>query len=601
MDKDKAIKYGKIIGICLVLGLIIWFLIISPLFTFKSNENKMLKAGKRYFEVNSSELPTGSRVKTVLLKDLYSKGFLEDDLYVPLSSKACSVTNSFVKVKRVDGEYKYYTYLECGVLKSMTDNKGPEIVLNGDSEITINKGDKYKELGVKSVKDNTDGTIDKSSVEVDSKSVDTSKVGTYEVTYTAFDSLSNKTVATRKVKVVARLKNTVNEVTNNLGYYTGINPNNYIYFSGMLFRIIGVNGDNVKIIAESDISNVNYDGIDEWFDYYYDHLTSKAKKMIVKDKYCNMNVSDDSINTVECSSYSKSKNIGLISIDELNRSLVDGSSYLKPASISWTANKYDENNAYVTRNIFFGDEYGKSYMKMDTSSNYGVRPVITIKGSSLIKSGNGTIDDPYSLGDFTYGKSDQLINTRYTGEYIKYSGYTWRIIDVDDDGTTKVICDDNLKDDGVSVTTYYDTDSKSKIYNVKEKGNIGYFIDNKASSYISEKYFVEKNIEVPIYKDKINYKKEVSTKKYKTKLSAPNMYEMFSAFNYIDNSMQSYWLINSSKNSKVFAVVSDIGVVLDEGVDEFDDFGIRPVGYLNKNVKIVNGKGLESNPYVIAK
>ena len=600
MKKEEIQKKVKLAVIILVVAFIIWFLILNPIVKFKSNENKMLNAGKRYFEINSSLLPTGTRVGTVYLKDLYSKSFLEDDFYIPFTKQACSVTKSFVKVKRVDGEYKYYAYLKCGVMQSVIDHTGPVVTLNGEDSITIDKGSKYEELGVKSVTDKTDGDININQVEIDSKNVNTKKVGTYKVTYTVFDSFSNKTEKVRTVKVVEKIKNTVKTATNNTGIYTG-NPNNYIYFSGMLFRIIGLDdNNNVKIVADQDISNVNYAGIDKWLDYYYDHLTEKSKEMIVSNKYCNMKVNDDNINNVtNCSSYTDKKKVYIPSVVDINKSLVDGSSFMKPQSMSWTANKYDDKEAYLTRNVFYGDYFGKNYMKYNVSNNYGVRPVITIKGDALIKGGNGTSDNPYSIGDFTRGKAKDLLNTRYTGEYFKYSGYLFRIIDVESDGTVKVIRDDNIKEDGISVTTYYN--GKTNIYNPTEKGNVGYFINNKISEFISLDYFVKKEIEVPIYKDEIKYKKEESTKKYEVKVSSPNMYEMFSAFTYNDDQMQSYWFVNSSKNEERANAITDIGVFTNEEGWSASEFGIRLVGYMNKDVVIVSGRGTKTKPYVISK
>ena len=578
MDK-KMIRKLKVLGIWLIFILLIWFLILNPLFKFKSNEKKMLDASKRYFELNSSELPTGTRTSTIYLKDLYRKAFLDEDLYVPFTKDACSIEDSWVKVKRINGDYKYYAYLKCGVLTSMVDHKGPEVLLNGDDSITINKGDTYNELGVKSVNDNTDGKIDISNVIINSKNVNTLKTGTYNVTYTVFDSFSNKTVKIRKVKVVSRIKNVINENTNNLGYYQGDNPSNYMYFSGMLFRIVGLDGDNVKIIADQDIANVNYSGIEKWLgDYYYEHLTDNAKKYIVDKK------------------------LSIISTDDIDKSLINNVSYLKPVTMSWTANKLDDKKAYVTRNVFFGEEYGKSYIAIDSSYNYGVRPVITIKGDLLIKSGNGTYDDPYSLGEFKTGKADQYLNTRYTGEYVIYSGYLFRIIDIDKDGTIKVISNDTLKDNGKNVETFYNIKANSNIYNPKEKGNVGYFIKNKSSQYIKTDYFVEKEITVPIYKDLPKYEKEDNTKKYKVKLSAPNMYEMFSAYSSDnENRLGSYWLINSSKTAERNMAVLDNAYMINEKSDNYQQYGIRVVGYLNKDIKIVSGRGLINNPYVISR
>ena len=69
-DKNKKmITISLIVAIVVVL---VWLLIISPLIQFKKSEKIVLDAGKRYFEVNSTQLPTGNRVKTIPLKVLYN-------------------------------------------------------------------------------------------------------------------------------------------------------------------------------------------------------------------------------------------------------------------------------------------------------------------------------------------------------------------------------------------------------------------------------------------------------------------------------------------------------------------------------------------------
>lgn len=600
MDNKKMIKYLKIAVVCIIVALFLWFLVFGPLFTFKGYENKVLKAAERYFEINDSQLPTGTRVKTITVQDLFDQAYLKEDIYVPYSKSPCSIKDSWVKVKKEDGEYKYYTYLKCGVLSSIVDHKGPEITLNGGDTITVDKGSKYKELGVKSVVDNSLGKMDIKDVEIDASDVDTKKAGTYEVTYTAKDDLNNVTKKIRKVKVVSRLENVVKDATNKTGVYTGANPNNYMYFSGMVFRIVGLDGDNVRIVAEQDVSNVNYQAIDKWLEYYYNHLTKKAKKYIVNNKYCDMKTTDDAITNIsKCNSYTKEMPVSILSASDVNKADTLEGNYLRTDSISWVRNEKDQKNAYTTRNRFYNTP--SRYMSFEKNFNFGVRPVITIKGDSLVISGDGTKSNPYSIGDFTYANADDKLNTRYTGEFIKYSGMLWRIIDVDSDGTTKVIADTTVYNNGNRVQTFYDTTSKEKIYNPKEKGNVGYFINNQAVQYFKTDYFVNKEIEVPIYKNAIKYGEEATTKKYKVKISAPNMYEMFSAFDYNSVAMKSYWLLNSSKAQYTKALISDIGVVMYGEIRDNGEYGIRPVGYLDKNCTIVSGNGTFEKPYVIAK
>ena len=600
MDKKKMKKYLKLAIVIVVVVLFLWFLILNPLLTFKGYEKQVEDAAKRYFEINPSQLPTGTRVRTLSVQDLFDQSYLKEDFYVPFSKKPCSITESWVKVRQEDGEYKYYTYLKCGVISSIVDHKGPEITLNGDDSITIDQGSKYEELGVKSVVDNSDGKMNVDDVTIDSSDVNTDVTGSYEVVYTIQDSLNNETRKIRTVNVVSRLESLVKKATNDSGVYTGINPNNYMYFSGMLFRILSVDGDNVRIVAEQDVSNVNYSAIDEWLDYYYDRINKKSKKYVVKNKYCNMNADDGSISSLtNCSSYTDEQEVSILSASDINQAGPVADNYLYPNSISWVRNSKNDDEAYAVRNVFYNSD--SQYMSFDKDYNFGVRPVITIQGNALVFDGDGTQANPYSIGDFESASTNDLVNTRSTGEYISYSGILWRIIDVDNDGTTKVIANTTLYNNGERVLTYYDTNATSKIYNPTQRGNVGYFINNQASQFVDTEYFANKVVEVPIYKNDIKYGNESTTKKYKVKLSAPDMYEMFSAFNYNDKAMKSYWLINSSRKQYTKAVISDIGVVMYGNIYDYDEYGVRPVGYLDKDCVIVRGRGTVDNPYIITK
>lgn len=592
--KNKG-KYIKLIITLTVVGLFVWFLILSPYITFKSNERTMLNAAKRYYEINVDKLPTGTRMSTVTLQTLSREQYIDKDFYVPLSKKACSITKSWVKVKHTSSGYKYYVYLECGVLKSTTDHKGPVITLNGKDEITINKGDEYKELGVKKVVDNTDGEMDIKTVTIDLSEVDTSKVGTYKVKYTALDSFKNKTEKIRTVKVVQELKNTIEKATNNTGIYKGEKVDNYIRFSGMNFRIVGIENGNVKLVSSEDISDVNYSGLDEWLDYYYKHIADSSKEYLVKTKYCNDNVSDTT--TKKCSNYTKDKYVYVLSVEDINNSLdSEGRSYLYPETIVWLANTKSDKESWTMRNRYYGT--ASKYMEFSKNYNFGIRPVITIKGSNLITSGTGTEEDPYEIDDFEIAKPNESLNTRQSGEYIEYSNILWRIVEGKEDGTTEIIADSNISISGQERISY-DKTIENKIYNPNQKGNIGYQINQKTADTIDEKYFVKEEIEVPIYKTMAMYKKETTTKKYKVKFHAPNMYDMYSAKNSIF--LTNYWLMNSSQEKTREYMVSLAGVVYYSEVMDTTEGGTRVVGYLDKKCKVVSGEGTKEKPYKIAR
>ena len=553
MNKNILKKIKLAVTIILIL-VFVWFLIVSPMISFHDNEKKLEEAAKRYYELYSNELPTGEKVKTLSLKTLYHKAFIKNDLYIPYTKKTCSVENSWVKVRRENGEYKYYTYLECGVLSSTVDHNGPVITLNGDKSMTIGKDEKYKELGVKSVVDNKDGRMDVKNVTIKG-SVDTSVVGTYEITYTAYDSLNNKTVVTREVNVVQKLNSTIKKELKDAKNFVGEPENNYIRLSNMVFRVYGLDtNNNVIIVSDEDIANVSYNRIDKWLDYYYDNLNEFTKNIIVKTKYCNMKLTDTTLDTTKCSGYTKERNVYIPSIVEINRA-EDKSNFMKPYTISWTANAKDSKNAYLTRSTQFPNN--AKYLGYPVIDNYGVRPMMTIKGDALIVDGDGTITNPYTFGDTKKAKGGSLLNERFTGEYVSIDGYTYRIVKTNNDGTTKVISDFTVEK---ALTSAGTIDGKI-VYDPTNKESVGYYINNRVSEYVSTSQFVKHEIEVPIYKNKITYGDEVKTKKYSVKLSAPNMFEMFSAQPRNDMA-GSYWMLNTSEKEGVGAAIYQAGVLL---------------------------------------
>lgn len=599
--QKKMIKRIKLVITFVIIFGFIWFLVISPMMIFHNNESKLKDAALRYFELYEEELPTKGKVKTLSLNTLYKKSFLKNDFYIPYTKKTCSIEKSWVKVKNEDDNYKYYVYLNCGVLSSSVDSKGPEIKLNGDSEITVNLGDEYKELGVKSVIDNSDGKIDIKDVIIKGD-VNTLEVGTYEVSYVAYDSLNNKTEEKRVVNVVQGLANTIKKKLGTVTNFIGDPSDNYLILSNILFRIYGIDENNdVIVVSDNDISNVNYTKLDKWLDYFYSKLNNNSKKMIVPKKYCNMDLSDTTLDTIECSSFTKKKKIYIPSVIEVNRAAGDGN-FMKPATISWVSNKKSNKEAYVTRNTFFGDEYDKNFLAYSSTNNYGVRPMFTISGKSLIVNGDGTYFNPYTFGDTKPGKGGSLVNERETGEYISINGDLWRIVSTLSDGTTKVIKNDTvLGNDGEKVVAYYDPMKQPFTYNPKDKSSVAYFINNSVSKYIDTTYFVNHIIKVPIYKNNIVYQEEVDTKEYKAVLSAPDMYEVFSAqvTNMIGHDSYGYWLINTSKENNVAGAITDIGVVFNEKIQPYELLGVRPVAYLKKDTTISSGNGTSLSPYVI--
>ena len=226
--KKFQLTRGMLILAAVILVVIIIVIIIivhsvkskEPEYTtsdFKHLEDRMEEEAPTYISQNNIEL-TSEEIK-IDLKDL----LLENGGSIDSSKvKATKVCKGYVIATKVDSEV-YKPYISCGnyyttegyvnsdtttkkKITSQKDTEKPVITLKGNSEITLNQGDKYNDEGA-SATDNIDGDIT-SKIKVSGK-VDITKSGTYTITYTVTDKAGNRTEVTRKVVVVATITTTM--------------------------------------------------------------------------------------------------------------------------------------------------------------------------------------------------------------------------------------------------------------------------------------------------------------------------------------------------------------------------------------------------------
>ena len=603
IDKKKIIKIVIVVVVIIVLALLLWFLYFYPNKVFRENERLLEEAGKRYYEINSTRLPNEEgRVISVSLNTLVKQKYL-DGLYEAYGNKLCDLNESNVKAVNKDGDYTYYTYLKCGKRESSVDHEGPVITLNGSKNMTVSRGDKFNDPGVKSVVDNVDGNMDKSSVSIKGE-VDTSKVGVYEITYTISDSLANKTEVTRKVSVEESLASTVKSNTKN-GYYVGNVDNNYIYFNNMLFRIVRVNDDNSVLIVSNDaLANVDYtnDGrftdsaLDKWLnDYFYNLLEPSYQDLIKSSSWCDDVISSDNITTTECSRQTDKRGVGILSLQDYNLSYDGVSSYLDKSNFSWYANLAEDNKAWA---ITSTDSYPNTIYSSESTNLLNVVPALNLKASTTILEGDGTYTDPYVVVKRDAARRSSELNKRQVGEYVSYSGYLFRISNILDDGTTEVIMDSVLKSNNQQVDIGYTNGNKQKVYNPNQEGNIGYKIKNDMTRYINTDLFVSKKISVPIYNKNITYQGKKDTKKYKLLITIPSTFDIFSAKSSTAND-SGYWLRDSSKQDNTKAVVRSLGTLTYSNASDNLQAGVKVLAYFDKDVIIESGKGTYLDPYTL--
>lgn len=607
MNKEKINKILKITAVILISILIlflIWNFLIYPKIQFKKNEKELEKLGRRYYEVNYMYLPKQeNRVISVSLDTLIKKDYTEG-LYI--KDQMCDIKASNVKTVNKNGKYEYYTYLKCGKYESKIDHEGPVITLNGKKEITLNKGETYKEEGVKEVVDNTDGKLDIKNVSIKG-SVDTSKIGTYEITYTIKDSLGNKTVEIRNIKVKETLKSIIKNDTENKNYYSGNINNNYVMFNSMLFRIVKLNDKNITLVSDDPLANVDYtsnkrlkgSSIDKWLnEYFYNLLDEKYQKLIVEDTWCDDVITESEKATItECKRQSEKMKVGILSLQDYNKSRETGTSYLDIRNIVWYSNFSEDNKNYAMTNSII---YPNGLYTLDKNTLLNVRPAINIKDSTEVLKGTGTEEDPYIIVKESKVKTNSKLNERKIGEYITYSGYTFRISEILDDGNIEIIMVGTLTSDGNEVEITPDENLKTKNYNPNQKGSIGYIIKNDMTRYINTKQFVKTKIEVPTYNKKVTYNGKKETKTYNLKMTIPSTFDIFSAKSKNDNE-EGFWLIESEKKGNNVVIRPQGTTFVDGTPNEGITSGVKIKAYLKNNTIIISGDGTINKPYKLDK
>ncbi len=598
--KKRIIKFIILVLISLLLilsGIISWNVYFSKQKLFVDQEKLFLNEVKHYYDLNKQYLPKKGETREMTLQNLYDINYI-DGLYIPKTKTLCD-SNSWVRVYHNDNdEYEYTTYLKCGKYETKVDHIGPKITLNGDMQLVIALGSTYEELGVASVEDNIDGKIDTSKVIIESN-VDTSKLGSYEVTYTIRDKNYNKTVVTRTVIVANNLTEVVKKNTDATGYYKGLNQNNYLLYSGMLFRIVKVNEDgSIKLITDEAITNLradydNYENsnVDTWLKEVYLKSLNKTDKYLVDSTYCVGNINSTTDYTTECSSTITSK-VGLLNISDYYNTLANNNSSIH-TSRYMLANKVDNN--YLSAPITDKD------ITVTTKILAPIRPVITLKANLYLLSGNGSSDNPYKLDDYSYAKANDLLSSRIVGEYVQYSGLSFRIIGIDSNKNVRLIMADPwvVQPKNKALTLSIENLSNTR-FNLTEENNPGYILNNDYLDYIDTKSIVDTEYEIPTTVDEVNYN-DYQTTPIKAKILLPKTYELFaSSGNSKENMISSYMYIDSTDNSNtVYAINGATGNVFEFNTQALSEYRIRAVLTIKGDLKISSGKGTINSPYLL--
>lgn len=300
--------------------------------------------------------------------------------------------------------------------------------------------------------------------------------------------------------------------------------------------------------------------------------------------------------------------VGLLNIYEYTmsyRGTTYDVGYLFNHLSSYLITPYDNSNLYYIN-------YYYDVKTCSTTSIYGIRPSINLNPEIKIVGGNGTEDNPYRLeGDNDTNLEETKLNTRYSGEYIRFGvgeNNLYRIVSHETEGLTKVTSAYPLKENNNFKEILFD---ENRNVNYSNNNTIGTFlngeylnsdnyltneqvnmIENNTTWYLGNVYFYQ-SYKLAKYTD--TAESTLTSKTTVAKIGLLRYSELMAGqFNSFKINRE-YYLINPIGNYNLgvysYGHVSNLGLT--------NSNAIKPALNLKSNVIITGGDGTKNSPFTL--
>lgn len=345
--------------------------------------------------------------------------------------------------------------------------------------------------------------------------------------------------------------------------------NNYVFYSGILWRVISLDENTIQVITDDSITLLpnNNKLVNTWLKDNVGEFT-KYETLLSKNKTC-----DDSFDNIENISCSNKIEDYMTLLSAEQYKLIGGAnSYVNNNKYWWLSNTDTSNNSWYVKD--------DGELNSDSLNHiYGVRPVVTINNIEYIY-GNGSQDNPYII-------SNDAANSLYEaelGSYINYSNYVFKI--VSKQNGIKLVMVNPLTINGLELTKKYS--NKNNYFNLSDITNIAYYLNNTFYNTLDKKYLNKGDYNMGTY-DNYAYE-ELYNNKINSYIGLLNVGDLF--LNENDNM---YLLSENTNDLKTISILKENDTLYYDFVT-YESL-IKPVIYLNGNIEIANGIGNSNYPY----
>ena len=395
---------------------------------------------------------------------------------------------------------------------------------------------------------------------------------------------------------------------------------NYVWYSGKLWRATAIYPDGtVKLVTEDLVSTFLYaKSTDPTF--YTNSTTSSHLYKFLNNDFLNTLYNYSNIIVTNATWNATRPSESIFSVKPAETNMVTASVgalnsyeyYLAAYNASTAANRY-LNDGY---NWFLLNPYGDATVWMVNNSGLAtsvnptysraVRPAIYLKDGVVCASGNGEENYPFALDADKSHQSNSLINTRLSGEYLKFSSSStdlYRIVGVENN-TTKIIQVDYANSGATKPFALGNTNGDGTLYGSGQTTGSGtwytylnttwyptlsatygdyftsgsYCLANYNSNYYSTNSLCSSN-------DLVTFN-----------VGLPAYGEMFAAQHGTGTAANIFLITRRSTTNMMSITTTGSGATSNVPTDSLK---VYPTLHLKNTVKIISGNGTKYDPYVI--
>ena len=395
----------------------------------------------------------------------------------------------------------------------------------------------------------------------------------------------------KKRSFVDLTKGLVCDDDGNICKYKGEVKDNYLLYSGNLYRILGKDTkNNIIAVSEKNVT-LMYSGLEKGFNESYINkwlnMSEKDHSGIFENSLYNSELLDyaglctdkvDDLEKIECHEINDDNRITLLSLYDFKEA-GGKSSFLNNGESYYLASTNSEHEVYYIT------PSGDISIIKNIANISGVRPVISINHETELISGKGTKESPYIIE-----KHDiKTLGDVYIGNYVEFNGVKYRVVNRTEE-STKVASAEVLKDGEENLLKSFGGSNNKYSTNSKTVGkylNDEYFKSIENNDKIVDGSWYIGNLEL----GKLDYtNKYASSVKYKVgMLSLADMY--------VQDLNNILTISRGIESSDVIEVITSDGTVYADSIKS--EYNVRSSFFLKSDIKVTGGNGTLDKPYIL--